>query len=455
MNISKLTCLVCLLLWMLLISCKKDEPTAVSNSAPYPPAHPIPADSALTHSIKVELGWTGNDPDGDSLTYDVYLGTISSPSLISSRQSGVSFDPGVLADSTTYYWQIVAYDDHDHSASGPIWSFRIEAHNDSPGVPFDPIPADLTIGQSPATHLVWSCTDPDGDTLAYDVYFGMESSPPLVSSGQFDTTYHPGTLADTTTYYWKIVAYDHHNFSATSPVWSFTTGYAGMALVPAGSYIMGSNAINYEYSVPEHLVTIPSFYLDQYEVTNAQYKKFCDATGHTYPWDPYFYNNYFLDPIYANYPVINVYWDEARAYASWAGKRLPSEAEWEYAAKGSADNRLWPWGDIWNAAFANIHDNPADGYEFISPVGHYPNGVSPTGCYDMAGNVWEWCEDDWHENYIGAPNDGSAWIDSPRDFIHMRRGGAWNDPSEWTRCAIRSGTDFAYYDIGFRCAKNP
>ena len=96
--------------------------------------------------------------------------------------------------------------------------------------------------------------------------------------------------------------------------------------------------------------------MDRYEVTNAQYKAFCDATSRSYPADPDFGGmfNYFTDSVYVNYPVVNVDWNDAQAYALWAGKRLPTEAEWERAAKGDADNRQWPWGDTWRAAYANI-----------------------------------------------------------------------------------------------------
>jgi formylglycine-generating enzyme required for sulfatase activity len=210
-----------------------------------------------------------------------------------------------------------------------------------------------------------------------------------------------------------------------------------------------------------HTVNVPAFYIDVYEVTNAQYNAFCDATSRVYPDDPsgdWFYPPpYFSNPIYANYPVVMVYWQDAVDYATWAGKRLPTEAEWERAAKGDQDNRIWPWGDTWVAANANIYDNTADGYDYASPVGNYPNGISPAGCYDMIGNVLEWCEDDWHETYTGAPSDGSAWIDNPRGSYRIGRGGSWSDSNTYSRCAVRGNLNPSnrYGNIGFRCARTP
>lgn len=231
----------------------------------------------------------------------------------------------------------------------------------------------------------------------------------------------------------------------------------GMVLVPAGFYSMGAD-YSAPRSLPIHTVNVPAFYIDIYEVTNAQYKAFCDSTARAYPPDPSFDDmpNYFTNPVYVNYPVVTVDWNDAEAYATWAGKRLPTEAEWERAAKGNTDNRQWPWGDTWNDSYANVYGNPADGYAYTSPVGHYPNGISPTGCYDMTGNVYEWCEDDWHGSYTGAPTDGSAWIDSPRVSDRIMRGGSWAGAYD-TKCAARLYGDSAtrYGNVGFRCSRTP
>ncbi|MCX6639749.1 MAG: SUMF1/EgtB/PvdO family nonheme iron enzyme [bacterium] len=164
-----------------------------------------------------------------------------------------------------------------------------------------------------------------------------------------------------------------------------------MVLIPAGTFTMGSTQVG-GTAIPEHQVHLDAYWMDKYEVTNAQYKLFCDTTGHHYPSDPGFsgMSNYFTNSLYSNYPVVRVSWFDADSFATWAGKRLPTEAEWERAAKGDQDNRLWPWGDNLGTNNANIYGS-GDGYTYTSPVGTFPTGVSPAGCYDMAGNVCEWC----------------------------------------------------------------
>ncbi len=335
-----------------------------------------------------------------------------------------------------------------------------DSNNSAPDSPSNPVPGDGAQNQAVNMALSWSGSDPDSDPLTYDVYFGTSSTPPLINSGQTAVTYDPGALAISQTYYWQIVVHDNHDHSTSGPTWSFSTTSSGagvMVLIPAGPYDMGAEY--YQYTQPIHTVNVPAFYIDVYEVTNAQYKTFCDATARVYPDDPGFSSmpNYFTNTAYANYPVVNVYWQDAKDYAAWAGKRLPTEAEWERAAKGNTDNRQYPWGDTWVAANANIGYNPADGYTNTSPVGNYLSGISPAGCYDMVGNVWEWCEDDFHLGYTGAPTDGSAWIDNPRGDRRVNRGGSWDNDLVWTRCASRDSynpTD-RYGSIGFRCARTP
>jgi formylglycine-generating enzyme required for sulfatase activity len=233
-----------------------------------------------------------------------------------------------------------------------------------------------------------------------------------------------------------------------------------MVLVPAGSYVMGSSTVGGD-AIPEHTVYLDAYWMDKYEVTNWEYKVFCDATGRAYPPDPGFtgMSNYFTN--YPSYPVVNVYWADARDYALWAGKRLPTEAEWERAAKGAADNRLWPWGNTFNASIGGTlyHANITgieDGWPYTAPVGSYSTGISPAGCFDMAGNVREWVND-WYSitYYSSSPTNNPQGPVS--GTARVWRGGAWIDIISTARSASRdaNSTTNRYISIGFRCARTP
>jgi hypothetical protein len=155
------------------------------------------------------------------VTYDVYFGTNTPPSLVATGLSATTFDPGMLEYCTTYYWQIVAWDNHGASTAGPIWEFTT---NCLPNEPSNPDPSDGETDVSIDADLSWTGGDPDpDDTIIYDVYFGTSSPPPQVATGQSDTTYDPGTMDYMTTYYWQIVAWDNHGASTTGSIWEFTT----------------------------------------------------------------------------------------------------------------------------------------------------------------------------------------------------------------------------------------
>jgi formylglycine-generating enzyme required for sulfatase activity len=222
-----------------------------------------------------------------------------------------------------------------------------------------------------------------------------------------------------------------------------------MVLVPAGAFILGLEQGQRGYEQPAHEVVLPAFYIDRTPVTVAEYMRFVQATGYKPP-RLLFPGPRPLD--YEHHPITGVSWHDARAYAAWAGKRLPTEAEWEKAAgwdPATNAKRRYPWGDEWDPRRSNMLDS---GFEHTTPVGAFsPYGDSPCGAADMAGNVFEWTASlDW--NYPYSPNDGR---DDPDRFGNrIRRGGAFTSPEIFLRTTTRqlSPSDGRFLADGFRCA---
>ncbi len=228
-----------------------------------------------------------------------------------------------------------------------------------------------------------------------------------------------------------------------------TTDNAPMVYVPAGEFVMGSSILNEQ---PQHTVTLAEFWIDTYEMTNGAYKECVDAGDCRPPASTKSaqHATYYGDPAYANYPVNQVDWNDAAQYCQWAGKRLPTEAEWEKAARGT-DARAFPWGNTWEPAYVNSLLN--DLYD-TAAVGSYPAGASPYGALDMAGNVWEWVADWYAENYYTqsptenppGPTTGEAKI---------VRGGGYGVYDAAMRTSLRRDMlpDTRTTYIGFRCAR--
>ncbi len=263
-----------------------------------------------------------------------------------------------------------------------------------------------------------------------------------------------------------------------------------MVMIPAGEFLMGSpdDGVSFDDERPQRNVYIGSFLIDRYEVTNTRYKQFVDTTGHPAPshqkleFRLWFHGVPF--PGSEAHPVVNVSWEDAVAYCRWQSKRLPTEAEWEKAARG-ADGRRYPWGKDWDITQANSASYWAgrtvefkDGEEWNAfwvtgegarishklglrgevltlPVGSVPGGASPYGLLDMAGNASEWVQD-WYEpySYLNAPLSNPQGPNG--QLLKVVRGGSWLKPARNLRTSDR---DYGYpadraSGIGFRCAKD-
>jgi len=226
----------------------------------------------------------------------------------------------------------------------------------------------------------------------------------------------------------------------------------GMINVIAGRYTVGRDGAD-PLEQPEHKVDLPAFYIDRSEVTNADYLKFVQATGYKAPSN---WNGSSIPDGRANFPVTGVTWQDATAYAQWAGKRLPTEAEWEAAARG-ADGRIYPWGNEWRSGVANIGQKPdkptPEQYPTaLKEVGQFPQGKSPTGAVDMIGNAWEWVAD---EIKVYSGNTESTLNLEPGITYRVIRGGAY-DGGKSNDASYRGYLDGsqAYPKVGFRCAKD-
>ena len=243
----------------------------------------------------------------------------------------------------------------------------------------------------------------------------------------------------------------------------------GMVLIPAGTFIMGTDDLDLENlageegigktwvldAAPSRKLDLPAFYIDRHEVTNGRYKRFVDATG--FQALPH-WNGGVPSEAQADLPVVYVNWFEAQAFCEWTGGRLPTESEWERAARGNNGN-LYPWGNVYGSGRANMGGN----FSGIRPVGSLPRGDSPEGVSDLIGNVWEWT-DSWYEPYphatYQAPEYGRGY--------RVLRGNSWAEIGHYSPdvrekiVAAQARASYRFYmppkaalqDTGFRCARS-
>lgn len=243
----------------------------------------------------------------------------------------------------------------------------------------------------------------------------------------------------------------------TAPAASLAAAGAEV-LIPAGPFQMGCGPADGQCAAhenPLHEVRLDAYFIDRHEVTNARYQACVEAGVCTPPYATASATRevYYGNPEFADYPVVNVDWPQADAFCAWEGKRLPSEAEWEKAARGSEDARTYPWGDgAPDKTLLNFDSNVGD----TTAVGSYPDGRSPYGVMDMSGNVWEWVSDWYQADAYALASSVNPTGPASGEF-RVLRGGSWLNDAPFERATVRvnAAPETWYIVDGFRCARTP
>jgi formylglycine-generating enzyme len=458
---------LCLLLTAVLITACKENPSTMSYYDPFDPDNPLTAGDPFR--LQAVIAGTGVTLTWDPLTinglegYIIYRSEMQNSGYeqISEQESDAKSykDAQVLNDHR--YWYKMAALLHSGSMSSQKYSKPVRVDitglpDRAPEISFTVIPA---FGDS-STVFVFDasgCRDIEDEVTALQMRWDWEND------GIWDTdfsTQKTATHVYSSNRVWTIRCEVKDSGGLTSSKTQHLSVMKSQAMVyiPAGTFSMGSTSGGSDEE-PVHTVYVDGFWMDQYEVTNAEYKIFCDATGRAYPSEIQI-AHYFYD--YPNYPVVNVSWTDAAAYVQWIGKRLPTEAEWEKAARGGLEGKTYPWGDDNPETHCNYYGYTGS-LTGLMPKFYLGRGPLPVGSfaangyglYDMAGNVWEYCSDWYQIDYYSispfknpqGPATGTT---------RVLRGGSWVNYYEIlnVRCANRYDftPDYSFCYMGFRCA---
>lgn len=369
-------------------------------------------------------------------------------------------------------------------------------------LPLPLVPAPGSTGQSLNTYLEWLVENPTSQSPSYELYLEANVEVPLtrVSQTPLQKPYFaPGTLLPDTQYAWQVVSVGPDNLRVAGPIGKFRTegpietpDVEQMVVIPAGEFFMGCDPAMSPIGgcvsgkdTPLHAVYLDAYEIDKYEVTNQQYRACVNGRVCSPPLreSSLTRRSYFNNPQYDYFPVLFVSWKDAQTYCAWQGKRLPTEAEWEKAARGPIDTRTWPWGeefpDCSRANFADDRSSNSRDWVYCvgdtTRVGSYPTGASPYGVMDVAGNAFEWVADRidtvYKINYYAlspyanptGPQPGYELREGP---FYVIRGGSYRPRWSYTRTfhrhhghrgdASQLGVDVPLYrnnQVGFRCAR--